>query len=137
MADVDIVKVRQIWEDMCADGTSSPDIMGLGQRFGDLAGKWLVFVPSSEVDHLWYKIARATHAGTLGSYAKVSPFNNSDHVICVFTDDFTNVSDVNKVRKGLERLGVKTKIGYKPDIYTHCRIYMGNKWNIAPTRYHG
>jgi len=43
--------------------------------------------------------------------------------------------DVRKVRNGLRRLGVKEAIGYKPDTYTFCRVYQGNKWGICPTRY--
>ena len=97
----------------------------------------MVFAKSSEIDALWSRIASATHSGTLGYFAKVSPRSDSpSHVICVYTRDYTDRRDVDKVRDGLRRLGVKWSIGYKPDVYTHCAVYKGNSWNIAPARYH-
>lgn len=129
----------QAWDNICA--TRQPvvaDLDELAQRFGILKGKWLVFAQPAEVDSLWSRIARATHAGTLGISAKVSPHegDGSDrHVICIFTQDYTDESEVGKVRNALRRLGVRWKIGYKPDIYTDCRVYSGNSWHIPPTRY--
>jgi hypothetical protein len=59
-----------------------------------------------------YCIATATHFGTLGTAAKVSPRSDSEHVIYGFTRDYTDVDDVNRVRNGLRRIGVDV-IGYK------------------------
>jgi hypothetical protein len=88
----------------------------LAGRFWMLSGKWLVFAKQAEVDSLWRCIASATYAGTLGHSAKVAPRSDFDsHVICVYTRDYTDLNDVNKVRDGLRGLGVKWPIGYKPD----------------------
>jgi len=109
----------------------------LARRFNMLTGKWMVFAKHHQIDALWSRIANATHAGTLGISAKVSPRNDAEsHVICIHTRDYSDESDVDKVRFGLRRLGVQWKIGYKPDIYTHCGVYKGNSWGIAPTRYY-
>jgi Domain of unknown function (DUF1917) len=130
--------LHKAWNDICVDHQPTiADLDGLARRFNILTGKWLVFEESDGVDSLWRLIARATHAGTLGTFAKVSPKSDSatSHVICVYTRDYTDESDVNKVRDGLRRLGVKWNIGYKPDVYTYCRVYEDNSWNISPTRY--
>jgi Domain of unknown function (DUF1917) len=125
------------WDEMGSDHQPTiADLDGLAQRFTMLGGKWLVFAATAGVDALWRRIATATHAGTLGTAAKVSPRSDSgSHVICVFTRNYTDADDVHRVRNGLRRLGVKGVIGYKPDIYTHCRVYSNNPWGIPPTRY--
>jgi hypothetical protein len=129
--------LSKAWDDICSDRQPTiTDLDKLARRFGLLTGKWLVFAPHATVDALWRCIASATHAGTLGHFSKISPRSDDDsHVICVFTRDYTNMSEVKKIRNGLRRLGVKGVIGYKPDIYTHCQVYKDNPWGISPTRY--
>jgi len=130
--------IIQAWETACAGRQpTTADLDKLAQQFNELTGKWMIFAPPGQINALWSRIATATHAGTLGISAKVSPENDSgSHVICIHTQDYTDEIDVDRVRGGLRRLGVKWRIGYKPDIYTHCRVYMGNSWGIMPTRYH-
>jgi hypothetical protein len=112
----------------------------LAKEFNVLSGKWLVFVSSDKVDNLWGRIVKSTLAGTIGNSAKVSPRNEEDpasrHVICVYNADYRSMAEVNRVRDGLRQLGVKARIGYKPDIYTHCGIYWGNSWRIPTARFH-
>jgi len=134
----DISSIGQAWTDICANRQPAvADLDELARRFNKLTGKWMVFVETDRVDFLWSRIASATHAGTLGFSAKVSPLDDSgSHIICVYTHDYTDSIDVRKVRKGLYRLGVKERIGYKPDIYTNCRVYKDNAWGILPSRYH-
>lgn len=55
------------------------------------------------------------------------------HVICVYTDDYTNEADVLRVESALRELGVTGRLSYKPDIYTECGIYYRNAWNLKPT----
>jgi len=130
--------LAQAWDNACANRQpTATDLDELARQFNRLTGKWLVFARHSQIDALWSGIASATHAGTLGISAKVSPRNDEDsHVICIYSRDYTDKSDVEKLRLGLRRLGVRWKIGYKPDIYTHCGVYKGNSWGIAPTRYY-
>lgn len=127
------------WDELCAERTPTrDDLDALAKRYGCESGKWLCFASTAEIDALWARIARATHSGTLGFSAKVAPRKEEDdeHVICVYTEDYMDSASVTKVRDGLRRLGVKQKIGYKPDVYTLCRVYRGNAWGILPTRYH-
>ena len=116
---------------------TADSLADLARQFNVLEGKWMIFSRSDKIDSVWSRIANATHAGNLGISSKVSPRddNVSSHVICVHTRDFTDRSDVDRVRDGLRRLGMKGKIGYKPDIYTYCDIYKGNFWNIRPSLY--
>lgn len=134
---IELGALFRAWDNVCAfDKPVATDLDRLARCFNTLSGKWMVFAKSTQVDSLWSRIASATRAGTLGTAAKVSPKNDDDrHVICVYNRDYTDEDDVDKVRNGLRRLGVRWKIGYKPDIYTHCRVYRGNTWNIPPTRY--
>jgi hypothetical protein len=104
-------------------------------------GKWLIFVSSSEVDALWDTIRRATEDGQLGGYAKVSTAlqnpnaNSPDKVICVYTYDCTDETDVKRIREELRHLGITSEIRYKTDQETKAGIYSkrGNK-NIQKYR---
>ena len=137
----DLDGLSTAWDKICAEGpVRLSHVDKLAEEFNVLSGKWLVFVPTDRVDALWGRIVKATLAGTMGSSAKVSPCDKEDpdcrHVICVYNSDYRSKAEVDKLRDGLRRLGVKERIGYKPDIYTYCRIYMGNSWGIPPSRYH-
>ena len=140
--DLDLIDepgLDQAWDNLCAiRQPTAADLDELAQRFNMLTGKWMVFAQFDRIDFVWSRIASATHAGTLGISAKVSPRADSgSHVICIYTGDYTDKDDVDKVRGGLRRLGMKFTIPYKPDVYTHCGVYKGNLWGIPPSRYHG
>jgi hypothetical protein len=97
-----------------------------------------MFVSCDEVDELWGQIVESTLAGTMGSSATVSTHNEGHprrHIICVTNADYRSLAEVNRVRDELRQLGVNKRISYKPDIYTHCGIYMGNSWGISPSLY--
>lgn len=72
--------------------------------------------------------------------AKVSPRKLTgrypSHVICVYTDNYTDTEEVLAAREELrEQCGIKRKISYKPDVYTHVGIYRNNRWKIKETLY--
>ncbi len=94
------------------------------------SGKWLVFVPVSQVDEVWAKIRDATEDGRLGDSAKVATAkpnpNASDpskKVICVYTYDWTDEEDVRRIRDELRALGIASKIPYKTDRDTSAGRY--------------
>jgi hypothetical protein len=130
--------LTQAWNDIRRDRPPiTADLDALARKYNMLTGKWMIFSLPDQIDSLWAQIASATHAGTLGIAAEVSPRNETDsHVVCVYTRDYTYSGDVFKIRGALRRVGVNWKVAYKPDIYTHCGIYRDNTWGIAPTRYH-
>ena len=140
----DVGGLLDVWEQICDQVHSqgpptTSKIDKLAKEFNVLCGKWLVFVSSDEVDNIWGRIAKATLTGTLGYSAMVSPrkvkITASEHVICVFNSDYTSMAEVNRVRDELRLLGVKERIWYKPDVYTHCGIYRDNIWGIPASRY--
>lgn len=86
------------------------------------SGKWLIFVPNSQIDEIWKLIKQATEEGNLGGSAKVSTMrpnaNSNDEskkVICVYTYDWTDEEDVMRVRGALRALGHTQKLAYKSD----------------------
>jgi Domain of unknown function (DUF1917) len=93
-------------------------------------GKWLVFVPVSQVDGVWAMIKLATEQGRLGSSAKVATAKPNPHevnpdtrVICVYTYDWEDKEDVRRIRQELRYLGITWKIPYKADLDTYSGRY--------------
>ncbi|KAG6808554.1 hypothetical protein H0H92_003752, partial [Tricholoma furcatifolium] len=102
----------------------------LARAHSVLTGKWLIYAKPYQVDDLWSRIVTKVVANApsgIGARAKVSPARPEEpHVICVYVDDYNNMGEVERVRVALRRVGVRWKIGFKPDIYTHLGIYKSN-----------
>lgn len=95
------------------------------------------FLYSPAIDNVWKRVAKAVVSGKLGFAAKVNAHDPEDntHVICVYTEDFTNEEHVRKVEESLRKEGVKGRMTYKPGIYTTLGIYRDNPWRLRPTVY--
>src|ERR687897_3760074 len=96
--------------------------------YGTWTGKWLLLVPAEEVDERWPAIAGATVVGSLGIAAKVSTAahpRNADgkHVICVYTVDCQDHTDVARVLAMLRYLGYNGRLSYKEDGMTYAGRY--------------
>jgi Bles03-like protein len=85
-------------------------------------GKWLIFVSRSRIDGLWDEVRRAVERGRLGHAAKVSTAlpnpmspDPKKHMICVYTGNEDDPTDVRRVRDALRQLGINWKIPYKSD----------------------
>jgi len=93
------------------------------------AGKWLIFLEPDKTDASWKKVRDATVAGMLGISAKVSTAKpNPDSrdnrkVLYVYTKDWSDESDVMRVRQKLKELGFTERIGYKRNIETFAGEY--------------
>jgi hypothetical protein len=77
-------------------------------RHTENGGKWLIFVPVSEVDKVWDSIEQSTEDDRLGGVSKVAtPYPNplaihkEKRVICVYTSDSEDETDVMRVRADL------------------------------------
>jgi hypothetical protein len=94
------------------------------------SGKWLVFVPLSQIDEVWANIKLATEEGRLGSSAKVATARanptaaDDKKVVCVYTYDWTDEGDVKRLREELRELGITWKIPYKADQDTFAGRYV-------------
>ncbi|ELU16100.1 hypothetical protein CAPTEDRAFT_224745 [Capitella teleta] len=123
------------------DSITLDDIKELATAVGFTQGKWQLTEKSRNVDDLWSTVAEATHGGQLGSMSKVSTKSSATgssgqlHIICVYTQDFTEAEDVCRVERELRNLGVKGKLVYKPDIFNELGIYFKNPWNISHILY--
>lgn len=94
-------------------------------------GKWLLFLSRDSVNAAWDKIKVAIANGDLWS-AKVSTSSGvgvHNHVIMVYTKDFTDLNDVISVLDFLENSRLKKPanktIYYKTEEQTAKRIYSG------------
>lgn len=89
------------------------------------SGKWLIFCTCNRIDEIWTNVKQALHDGKLGVSVKVSvnKSKNQEHVICVYTYDYTDKQDVMRVRQSLRDIGVVWPIGYKADEATRQGIY--------------
>jgi len=108
----------------------------LAKISGMVVGKWLIYRNESEIDALWTKIGKAVLKGKLGISAKVSTnySKSKRYIICVYTYNYFDVEDIEKVRNELSLFGVDETLCYKPDIYTYLNIYSG-KFKLSPCRY--
>ncbi|KAG8146723.1 hypothetical protein E2320_013835 [Naja naja] len=136
----DVVGLQEDWECLQLSGrhVTFESIKELALNRRVLTGKWLMHLDSGfKVDHAWYGIARAVLEGRVG-VAKVSPCcpdSEHKHVICVYTDDFTNEEEVLVADSVIRATGVKCLLSYKPDAYTYLGIYRDNRWHLCPTIY--
>ncbi len=100
---------------------------------GPTTGKWCIFAPSSDVDVVWSKIKRAVEGDKL-LFAKVSTalrsMGRDGHVICVYTQDWTDKQDLLRVREVLRSLGFVEELGYKRDIDTQDKVYGPDEWYL-------
>lgn len=89
------------------------------------SGKWLIFVSMRNVDEVWRKVKQATEEGRLGGDAKVATMypnpiaqDSNVKVICVYTYDWQDKTDVYRVCNELLKIGIKPPLGYKADSTT-------------------
>lgn len=97
----------------------------------------ILYPHSAEIDAAWESVAKAVVSGSLGHCAKVSTCDpkKPTHVICVYTEDFTNEAEVRAAEWKLRELGIKINMHYKPDVYTTLGIYGKNQWGLKASVY--
>ena len=94
-------------------------------------GKWLIFVGSHNLSRIWNKIKIAVEEGRLGGLAKASRHGSRvqssvNGVICVYTYDWNDHQDVERIREELRKIGIIRKISYKTDEDTERGVYSVN-----------
>jgi hypothetical protein len=89
-----------------------------------LSGKWLVERPAAAVDDLWEAVVEDVAAGRFWD-AKVTTcagreaFGETAHAVLVFTPNYFDRADVDRVRRRLgEFHEVTEEVRYRPDVYT-------------------
>ena len=108
----------------------------LARDSGLVIGKWLLYVSKDKINEVWESVAEATFKDELGIDAKVSTTaQNEKYVICVYTSNYLDTTDVNRVRERLRELGFVARLYYKPDMYTYLGIYSKTFPDIKASRY--
>ena len=117
--------------------------VGIYPRSTTRSGKWLLFIPSEQIDEVWAVVKKAVEDGRLGGRAKSSTAlsnpNSNDptkNVICVYTYDGDDEADVWRVREGLRELGFAGKVYWKADQATRDGQY-NNRGHRGVSRYGG
>ena len=107
-----------------ADRETVRDVDRLALETTYLSGKWLVERPAATVDGLWEAAVEGVAAERLWD-AKVTTragreaFGEADHAVLMFTPNYFDRDDVDRVRRRLrEAHGVTEEIRYRPDVYT-------------------
>ncbi|KAI4597821.1 hypothetical protein KJ359_004098 [Pestalotiopsis sp. 9143b] len=123
---------------------ASRDILALAHAAHVRAGKWMLFPSAQTVNEVWEIVAKATASNELGIAAKVATRSEIDprpeRLICIYTADFHDRDDVERVATKLKQLGLveprgKKPLYYKPDAYTYLGIGSGNAWGIKASIY--
>ena len=107
-----------------ADAATVADADRLALETTYLSGKWLVERPPESVDDLWEAVADDVAAerfwdAKVTTRAGCEAFGETDHAVLVFTPNYFDRDDVDRVRRRLrETHGVTEEIRYRPDVYT-------------------
>lgn len=106
------------------------------------SGKWLLYPNMNDLPRVWGLVAEATASGKLGPTSKVATYDErnpaKNRVICVYTYDFSDLTDVKRVLSALvenEIIKQESRISYKCDAYTHLGIFAGNKYKLQASLY--
>jgi hypothetical protein len=124
------------------------DIIRLAKSHNVTTGKWMLFPSPHDVDAVWSKIATGVLEGRLGCTAKVATYAPDEkpyRLICVYTEDFSDVDDVKRVLLELKEMGYVGNgdgtgarggtLYYKCDAYTHLDIVHDNEYKLKASMY--
>ena len=115
------------------------EIDSLARRSGLVVGKWLVYSSPESINQVWKALAPAFVAQELGDSIKVSTATpeeaSREYVICVYTENYLDTADVQRVREKLRSLGFDKPLYYKPDLYTYLQIYRRTFPRLKASRY--
>jgi len=126
------------------ENKSQEQVLALAERFGVKTGKWLVHESNVNIDSTWNKVATSLYHRKFGDNiqsAKVSVvddfngYHNQSHVICLYTNDFQNLKEVVGCLEELRRIGIHSKVTYKPDVSSILGIYRNNESKMSPSIY--
>ncbi|KAI8895128.1 hypothetical protein BC833DRAFT_602332 [Globomyces pollinis-pini] len=119
---------------------ASQHIIELAIEYKVTEGKWMLDISPNQVDTIWNILALATYQSILGPKITVTylPSRRIYH-IDIYTVDFTDIDDVDRVLKEVRRLGLEEwglrPLGYKPCCFSMLGIRFGNVWGIDTILY--
>jgi hypothetical protein len=104
----------------------------------------MLFIPEEECGRVWKNVCHAVSENRLGVAAKIaiksSGGDDSARLICIYTKDFDDKSDLQRVLLELQKMGLlpqdtRRSIYYKCDAYTHLEIMSGNEYGLQASLY--
>ena len=92
-----------------ARAESQGALLAMAKKRSVRTGKWMLFPSKADVDRVWRAVAEGTAEGRLGCSAKVAADEGAgeraERVVCVYTEDFSDIDDVKRVLMELATLG--------------------------------
>lgn len=107
-----------------ADAETVADADRLALETTYLSGKWVIERAPDAVDDRWEAVVEDVAAerfwdAKVATRAGCEAFDETEHAVLVFTPNYFDRDDVDRVRRRLrEAHGVTEAIRYRPDIYT-------------------
>ena len=107
-----------------ADAETVADADRLALETTYLSGKWLIERPAETVEELWEGVVEDVAAerfwdAKVSTRAGCDAFDEADHAVLVFTPNYFDREDVDRVRRRLREVhGVTEESRYRPDVYT-------------------
>lgn len=118
------------------------DLLSSATKHELTSGKWMIFTMADDIPLVWRQVAEATAAGKLGPTSKVGTWEPDNvtkpMLICVYTRDLSDLTDVKRVLSALNEFNIvnkAAKISYKCDAYTHLKIFSDNKYKLRASLY--
>ena len=111
---------------------------------GQLAGKWMLFVPPGEADSLWTTLATLVEEGRLWMAKSATAWGRdrggyTDYALFAYVPNYLDYRDVERVRDILRtECGFSDPLDFKPDFYTERGIYpeTAEDWGLeSPARF--
>lgn len=118
-------------------------IQKIAKEAGKVCGKWMLFPTEDQVTDTWTSVCKGVLDGRLGHAAKIAAHpggaKSTGRLVCVYTQDFSDVEDVRRVLFELVDMGLVPAEGYgihyKCDAYTALGIESGNDYGIKASIY--
>jgi hypothetical protein len=113
-------------------------------EIGKVIGKWQLTGSAETIDQLWPEIIDDATDEIIWAAKAMTEFGHEelsydDYIITVYTPNYFEKHDVNRVREHLrDEYGVTHELFYKPDIYTTKGIVAdtAEEWGLSmPARY--
>lgn len=129
-----------------ADGDAVREVDREALKKEKLIGKWQLTGSAETIDRLWPEIVGDAANEIIWAAKAMTAFGwgelpYDDYMIVVYTPNYFEKHDVNRVREHLrDEYGVTHELYYKPDIYTAKGIVAdtAQEWGLSmPARYRG
>jgi hypothetical protein len=122
--DADLPRVDGREAVLPADPETVADADRLALETTYLSGKWLIERPPEAVNDLWEAVVEDVAAerfwdAKVSTRAGCEAFGEREHAVLVFTPNYVDREDVDRVRRRLrDAHDVTEEIRYRPDVYT-------------------